>query len=355
MSNLLLFNLAMDADDDMLAFTTTWANRLAAHYERVDVITMRAGRIAAADNVHVWSVGKEKGFSEARRTLEFYGILLRLLRERRYRACFAHMNLHFAVLAGPILNLARVPLTLWYVHRSRHWTARVAPWFARAVATSVPDSFPFPSRKVHAVGHAVDTDFFIPSGDGAGTLISYVARVMPIKHHGTLIRALARLPDAQAVCVGGASAEYAGWQAELEALADKLGVAGRVRFAGPQPPDSVLAAHRSAAFSVNLSPAGLFDKSALEAMACALPTVVSNPAFLPALGADAPALLISSPDDDAALADKLGALLALPADARRAMGLRLRDAVVRDFSLHSLIPRLVQLIEHGHLNESDAP
>jgi glycosyltransferase involved in cell wall biosynthesis len=346
--NLLLFNLAMDADDDMLAFTTTWANRLAGHYQRVDVITMRAGRLAAADNVHVWSVGKEKRYSEARRTLAFYGILLRLLRQRRYDACFAHMNMHFAVLAGPILALARVPLTIWYVHRSRHWTARVAAWFARAVATSVPDSFPFPSPKVHAIGHAVDTAFFVPPHTRPESrVISYVARVMPIKHHGTLIRALARLEDAEVVCAGGASAEFAGWQAELEALARSLGVAERVHFTGPQQPDGVLAAHAGAVVSVNLSPAGLFDKAALEAMACGLPVVVSNPAFLPVLGADAPALLIDAPDDDAALAQRLSALLSMPTEARAAMGLRLREAVVRGYSLDALIPVLVRLIDTG--------
>jgi len=39
--NLLLFNLATDADDPILGFTTGWLNRLAAHYTQVDVITMR--------------------------------------------------------------------------------------------------------------------------------------------------------------------------------------------------------------------------------------------------------------------------------------------------------------------------
>jgi glycosyltransferase involved in cell wall biosynthesis len=82
-------------------------------------------------------------------------------------------------------------------------------------------------------------------------------------------------------------------------------------------------------------------------MACGLPVVVSNPAFLPVLGADAPALLIDAPDDDAALAQRLSALLAMSAEARAAMGLRLREAVVRGYSLDALIPVLVRLIDTG--------
>ena len=41
---LLLFNLATDADDPALGFTTGWINALATHGANVHVITMRAGR-----------------------------------------------------------------------------------------------------------------------------------------------------------------------------------------------------------------------------------------------------------------------------------------------------------------------
>src|SRR5215217_951394 len=89
--NLLVFNLATDADDPLLSFSSQWVNRLAARYERVDVITMRAGRLITAENVYVHSVGKEKGYSEARRAVEFYRTLSALRRARPYAACFAHM------------------------------------------------------------------------------------------------------------------------------------------------------------------------------------------------------------------------------------------------------------------------
>jgi len=64
-------------------------NALAARCEAVDVITMRAGRLAVAPNVRVYSVGKERGYGEPRRLVEFYRLLFRLLRTQRYDACFA--------------------------------------------------------------------------------------------------------------------------------------------------------------------------------------------------------------------------------------------------------------------------
>ena len=62
--NLMMFNLATDADDPLLSFSSQWINRLAARYDRIDVITMRAGRLITAENVYVHSVGKEKGYGE---------------------------------------------------------------------------------------------------------------------------------------------------------------------------------------------------------------------------------------------------------------------------------------------------
>ena len=96
--NLLVFNLKTDADDDVLGFTTDWVNALAASCERIFVITMSAGRIAVAENVQVYSIGKEQGYSEPRRATEFYRTLSRLLRNERIDACFAHMMPLFAVM-----------------------------------------------------------------------------------------------------------------------------------------------------------------------------------------------------------------------------------------------------------------
>jgi len=81
--NLILFNLKTDADDDILGFTTDWINALAPHFNRVFAITMCAGKIDVAENVQVFSVGKEKGYSEPRRASEFYRILWKILRTQK--------------------------------------------------------------------------------------------------------------------------------------------------------------------------------------------------------------------------------------------------------------------------------
>ena len=95
---LLLFNLATDADDPILGFATRWIGALAERVEFIHVITMRVGRLDVPANVRVYSVGKEKGYSEPRRVIEFYRLLFRILREDRIDACFSHMIPIFTVL-----------------------------------------------------------------------------------------------------------------------------------------------------------------------------------------------------------------------------------------------------------------
>ena len=344
--NLLLFNLATDADDPILGFTTGWINRLAAYYEWVDVITMRAGRLAIAPNVRVYSVGKEAGLSEARRGVKFYGLLNRL-RNRPYAACFAHMMPLFAAMGAPLLR--NVPITLWYTHRQAHRTLRLATAASYRVVTAAPDSFPLPTDKLRVIGHGIDTDFFSPDAsttDHASTVI-HVARLMPIKHQATLLRALVELPDARAVFVGdvppGADQSY---RDELETLARELGVTERITFAGNLSPEAVRDQLRGAAVAVNLSPAGLFDKAALEAMAVGVPTVVASEAFDDVTGADM-RLRIPAPDDHAALAARLRDLLALPETERATVGAALRERVVTAHSLDGLIARLVCVLNTG--------
>jgi glycosyltransferase involved in cell wall biosynthesis len=367
MANLLLFNLATDADDPILGFTTVWINRLAAHYERVDVITMRAGRLAVPANVYVHSVGKERGYSEARRAAEFYRLLAGLLAARRYAACFAHMMPLFAAMGAPLLKPRRVPIVLWYTHRQAHRTLQLALAVSDRVVTAAADSFPLRTKKLRVLGHGIDTDFFRPgmaaSTNGATprAYIVQVARLMPIKHQATLIRALAELRgtghdaghdaghparhEACAVLVGdvpdGQDGDY---QRGLQRLAADLNAADCVIFAGSQTPDGVRDWLRRASVAVNLSPAGLFDKAALESMAVGAPTIVSSSAFDPLLRDYTPLLRLGSPDDYLGLAARLRTLLAFNPIQRAALSSALRTRVNAAHSLDTLIPRLVSVL-----------
>ncbi|MDX2139117.1 MAG: glycosyltransferase family 4 protein [Chloroflexota bacterium] len=371
--NLLLFNLATDADDPILGFTTHWVNRLAAHFDHIDVVTMRAGRLTIADNVKVHTVGKELGYSEPRRAAEFYRILGGLLASKAYMACFAHMMPLFAAMGAPLLRLRGVPITLWYTHRQVTRVLEVATRASQRVVTAAPDSFPIPTPRLRVLGHGIDTDFYQRRRSGeqgidmmqtsptrpkltrtqemivlGGGYVVQVARMMPIKHQETAIRALEHAPDTRLVLIGGTpQGEDGSYEHKLRGLAHGMDLGGRVVFAGDQPPELLREYYQRAGAALNLSPPGLFDKAALESMAMELPTIVANPAFDPLLGEHVDLLRVGSSENVNGLAGRLNRLYALPEAMRAAIGAQLRERVVAAHGLDGLTTRLVNVLKTG--------
>jgi glycosyltransferase involved in cell wall biosynthesis len=357
---LLVFNLRTDADDHILGFTTRWLAGLAPYYDAIDVLTMHAGRMAVPANVTVYSVGREKGYAAPRRLVHFYAILLRLLLTRRYSACFAHMMPLFAALGGVLLTLFRVPTTTWYTHRQRTQQLRWAVYFSRRVVSAVPDSFPIATPKLRVTGHGVDTDFYKPSpplhvmARVQGGEIVYVARLTAIKQQDKLLNAIVPL-DCRLVLVGDIPDGYDDvYKQGLLAQVEKLHLQERVIFTGAQTPEQVRDWYYHAAAAVNLSPPGLFDKAALESMACAVPTIVSNPAFAPITGIHTDLLHIVSSEDVTGLTAKLRDLLALAPEDRRHIGEDLRQAIIAQHSLDRLMKKLVAILETGEMENDNA-
>lgn len=364
---LLLFNLVTDPADPMLGFGCVWIRELARHCESIDVLTMYRGDADWPANVRVFSAGRERGWSKARRLGQFYRELARLLAKQRYDACFAHMMPLFAGLGGPLLKPHRVPLILWYAHRQPTLQLRMGLAMSWRAVTSVRTSFPLETDKLRVVGQGIDSDFYAPSlpsptlppqgGKGDATteagdecpLVLQVARLAAVKHHKTTLKAVAHT-DARLTLIGGVQAGYpTAYQRELQDLCAALDLADRCTFTGDLPPAGVRDWNRRATVAVNTSPVGLFDKSALESMACAVPTVVCNPAFAPLLGDHRELLLIDGPDDVAGLRDRLERLLAMPASVRAQIGQTLREGVLREHSLARLIEGLLAVLRTGEL------
>lgn len=349
---LLVFNLATDADHPVLGFTTLWLNRLADRCEHLDVVTMQAGRLDLPGNVRVFSVGRERGYSEARRFLEFYRILIPLLLKNRYDACFAHMMPLFAAMGGPLLFLSGVRTTLWYIHRQVTRQLRFGLAMSWRAVSATESSFPLQTAKLRPVGHGIDVDFFSPplsKNPAARPIIVQVGRLMEIKHQDTLLRAAAEL-DAQIVLVGGVLEGFSDeYRRFLYQLVDELNLAERVIFAGDLPPENVREEYRRADIAVNLTPLGSFDKAVLEGMACGLPSIVCNPAFDPLLAGYTPLLRCAAFDDVEGLRGRLRQLLAVSPEERAEIGRVLREGVVAGHGLEGLLDRVMDVLQYGDI------
>lgn len=364
---LLLFNLATDADDPILGFTHGWIRALAARVESVTVITMRAGRIDLPENVRVWSLGKEKGYGEPRRALEFYRLLWRAVRQERVDACFSHMNQIFSAMAAPVLRPLGIPVVTWYAHPSLPPSVRAAHWVSSRMVSSLPGAYPYRTDKLTVVGQGIDTSIFHPPArEGAledpvqGPLILCVGRLSVVKDHPTLLRAVARLrerrPGPLRVVILGARGrpEDDAYVAGLEALVRELGLEDTVRFEAPVPMEQLQAWYAGADVHVNLTPAGFGDKVAWESMACGCVCLLANTDFRETLGKHADDLLFRHGDADD-LARRLEAVLAAPPAERHETGAYLREQVIRLHSLGRLADRLIAILEECRPARRRAP
>ncbi|MDY0093959.1 MAG: glycosyltransferase family 4 protein [Candidatus Vecturithrix sp.] len=348
---LLLFNLATDADDPVLGFTTHWIHELARQTEYIDVLTMRSGRIAVPANVCVYSVGKEKGYNEPLRVIEFYRILWSLLKHRQYDGCFAHMIPVFAVMAAPLLKFKRVPIVLWYTHKSVTWILRIATCLVDKIVTASPESFRIPSSKVRVIGHGIDTNKFVPNEyaelQQRPFTILTVGRLSLSKRVDRLLEAVKlfrqkHLDIAIGVnIVGGpATEEDLKYVAQLQDQVMQSSLSEIVKFLGNIPFQQVVPWYQQADCFVSLSDTGSLDKTVLEAMSCGIP-VIAPPTYAGILGKELASNVISAPEPNA-VCERICFFACMSPAERKTFGRRLRNIVIREHALATIGSRILR-------------
>ena len=347
--HLLLFNLATDADDPLLGFTTSWIRAIARRVTSIHVITMRSGRCDLPDNVTLYSVGKEKGYSEPRRALEFYRHLIRILHHEPIDVCFSHMIPIFTVMAAPLLRLRGIPIVTWYAHRSISTMLKLSHHLSSRMVSVNAGSYPYFKNKFVPLGHGIDTSFFSPASTACSDLILSVGRLSPIKNLDTLLQALASLRDqgipSQCVLVRGCPPHHLPYVEKLRQMVQRLGLEKLVHLSGPASQSEVVPWYRQCAVHVNCSPRNnAIDKAPLEAMACGVPSLSSAEGYRETFGRYADDLLF--PQGDAVkLTERLSRLLSLSAAERQEMGAYLRQQVIQYHTLEQLAGRIVGLLQ----------
>jgi glycosyltransferase involved in cell wall biosynthesis len=334
-------------DDPVLGFTTPWIWALAQRVEHIYVITMRTGRVELPDNVQVYSIGKERGYSEPRRLVEFYRRLWRILHHDHIDICFSHMIPLFTVLGAPLLKLQDIPIVTWYAHARLSWTLQMAHHLSNRMVASLATAYPYKQDKLTVVGQGIDTDLFSPDDSISPDnppLILYVGRLSPVKDLPTLLNATWLLHQQGrsfrvAILGGPTSPQDTSYIQILHAQIKELRLEDIVSFAPPVPMTELPGWYRRCTVHVNLTPTGSGDKVAWEAMSCGQPCLVANEGFRETLGeyAERAVFRYGNAED---LAKRLVWLLSLSDAERVRMGSYLRQQVLR---LHSL-PRLADTL-----------
>jgi glycosyltransferase involved in cell wall biosynthesis len=183
-----------------------------------------------------------------------------------------------------------------------------------------------PSDRVSIVPCGVDTAVFTPDGpvaerSGRPRLL-VLGRLVERKGQEDAVRALAAVPDAELVVVGGPPTQQLDTDPEvtrLRRIADEVGVGDRLVFTGAVSRDDVPGWIRSADVVLAVPWYEPFGITPLEAMACGRPVVATAVGGLVDSVADGVTGDLVPPRDPAALGAALAALLA-DDDRRTAYG-----------------------------------
>lgn len=185
-----------------------------------------------------------------------------------------------------------------------------------------------PAERIAVIRNGVDLDVFRPPADrhtlraslrlpppGEAPVLLFVGNLVALKRCHLCIEALPRLPTAR-LMIAGEGPE----RSRLAALAERLGVGGRVRFLGRLTQDALTPWYGAADALLLPSEREGLPNVVMEAMACGTPVVASHlPGTAEAVSVPAAGRLVPEPDG-AALAAAVQALLAEspPREATRA-------------------------------------
>jgi glycosyltransferase involved in cell wall biosynthesis len=248
---LLICTQTVDKNDPVLGFFVRWIEEFKKNCE-VEVVSLK-------------DLGRGGKLMRAWR-------LLRLVSSLKYDAVFVHMNPEYVLAAGWYWRLRGTKIALWYTHKNVDLKLRIAEKFVDIIFTASKESFRLPSKKIHVMGHGIDTDFFTPDPNiqreewwlSAG-------RLSKSKRHD---KAIQMAHDAgKELRIAGDGPE----DSNLRQYANSLG--GHVQFLGGMTQAQLRDVYRRAALLIHTSETGSLDKVVLEALACGLPVKTSDPAL----------------------------------------------------------------------------
>lgn len=327
---LLVLNQKMDQNDPILGFFHEWVRRLSERVESLTVVCLEKGDCDLPSNVRVFSLGKESGRSRLKYLRNFY----RLIWQRRndYQIVFVHMNPEYVIWGGLIWRLLGKKIFFWYNHRQGGTRARIAFLFAQKIFYTSPLAFASRFKKARQMPAGIETEKFKP-GDPKSRiprLILSLGRISPVKRIDLLIEAL----DLLAADGVDFSARVYGEPPDRDRpYYEKI----RRQFFYPSvPPQKTPAIYNQAEIFVNLTPSGSFDKTILEAMACATLIIAANQSLAKIL----PESFLYAGANPRHLADKIKTILNLREEEKEDYRRRFRDYAVKEHDLRLLADKL---------------
>jgi len=306
----------MDRSDPILGFFHAWTRELAQKFERITVLALRVGDYDLPPNVRVIYLG-------GNRIKRMTNVVLWSLR-LEYDSVLVHMSQEFILTGGWLWKLLGKKIYLWRNHYSGSVLTDIAAAFCTKIFYTSGSSYTMKFKKAVQMPVGVDVDLFASKVSRAPRSALSLGRIAPSKRLEILLDAL-RDVECSADIYGPADSDY------LERL--KARAPGFVQFRGSVSNYEAPAVFASHDIFVNISPAGMFDKTILEAAASGCLIVTTSP--------DAAALFGEKEvkPEPAVIEERVEYLFGLPEEEKQKLRERNRQ-LARKHSLGELIKKL---------------
>lgn len=334
----------VDESEPGMASTMTWLRTMAnkQEVESIFVIALRTGQFDLPDNVEVHAV---EGRSRISRLRSFYARVFQALR-CHIECFFVYQSGPYPVLLLPIKLVTGKGIFQWRAHAYVSRLARLNMRFCdNKVFTATAKSTPFDSPKIRVLGHGTDTKLFHNiSARKDGQLVT-VGRISPVKRLDSMIETVALLNqrNGQTVALdlyGAPPARDQDYLTFLERRVQTLRMGLHVFFRGAVEQVRLPEILNRYILFLNYSD-GALDRAVLEAMACGVPVVSTNPCVAEILPADLRRELIVPRDNVQAQAQQIAYILSLQEEDRVSMGQHLRNIVMRDHNIDILVDKML--------------
>ena len=338
---LLIISQRVDINDDNLGFFHYWLEKFAGKLEKIYVVCLSEGEHNLPENVLVYSLGKEKGYSKLRQLFRLQKFLLKNLRE--VDGVFVHMCPIYAIASFPLVKVFRKKMILWYLHKSVKWKLKLAEKLVDKILTASEESCRLTNReKIEIVGHGIDIEMFSSKQSqfrDKGFVIISPGRISPIKDQETLIKAIDVLINRRSVrdiklqFIGSPIENYEKqYLKKLKSLVKEKKLEDYIKFLGSVPYTEMPKHYQDSDLVINLSHTGSIDKVVLEAMASGCLVLTCNEAFKNVL--DSKYLFKKKNPQD--LIEKIINLKSVEKDKK------LREIVIKDHNLNNLISKIIR-------------
>lgn len=343
---LLLTTQIVDKTNPMLGFFHGWILEFAKYFDEVHIICLQKGKCDLPPNVYVYSLGKEEGENKLKYILRFYKYFWYIFFRVRVDHVFFHMGAIYNIMAAPFFFLRKfykVQFSWWKTHGHLNLVNRLGLVFVDTVYSAIAESFPIKTDKLKVVGHAIDTELFLPNLSKVNNnKILFIGRFSRSKRLEQVLQITRQLLD-QGVKVEtkliGMVTDI-GYYKEIKQSVSDLNLKNHVTFVEGVPPSELVTEYQSAQLFINPSDNDGLDKVVLEAMLCGTIPLTANLSFEKVLTQFG---LYMKKGDINGYTKAARSILEMDSTNYRELAEKLHDEVVKNHALNTLTKRIFNI------------